>query len=93
MGDIVTKGSFKLLDTSDAAVFAYERNYKKHGVIVAVNTDQKHSTYTTIKVNKKILNKYEVLTTIGEIDDARGKLVANIPAGKAVVIKYNLAKR
>lgn len=93
LGDIVTNGSFKLLDTSDDAVFAYERNYKKHGVIVAVNTDQKHSTYTTIKVNKKILNKYEVLTTIGEIDDARGKLVANIPAGKAVVIKYNLAKR
>ncbi len=94
LGDIVTKGSFKILKTSDDKIFAYERKYKKEGVIVAVNTDQKHSTYSVIKVfPKRKLKYYQVLTSFGECDDARGNLIVNLPAGKAAVIRYEIRKK
>lgn len=94
LADIVTKGSFKILRTSEPEIFAYERRYKNEGVIVAVNTNQKHSTYSTISVfPKKKLANYQILTTFGELDDARGKLIVNLPAGKAAVIKYTLDKK
>ncbi len=91
LGDIVTKGDMNFLKTDNDKIFAYERNDKKQGVIVVVNTNQKGSEISTITVKpaEKIKN-YEVLTTIGEIDTKNGKIIVNLQAGKAAVIKYHI---
>jgi glycosidase len=54
LGDIVTKGSFKMLKTSDKSVFAYERFYKDKGVIVIVNSNHNKAKFVTVYTDKEI---------------------------------------
>ena len=90
LGKIATEGKMKMLESSNDKVIAYERSYKNEGVIVAVNIDQKNKSFAYIKVNPDKLSKIKILTDEGETDTTRGKVVVNLPAGKAAVLRYKL---
>jgi len=90
LGKIATHGKMKMLKTSNDNIIAYERSYKGEGVIVAVNIDQKKKSFAYVEVNPDNLYKIKILTDEGETDTTRGKIVVNLPAGKAAVLRYKL---
>jgi len=90
LGKIATHGKMNMLKSSNESVIAYERSYGNEGVIVAVNIDQKNKSFAYIQVNPDKLHKIQIITDEGEIDTTRGKVVVNLPAGKAAVLRYKL---
>ena len=90
LGKLVTEGSFKMLDTSDKQVYAYERKLGKDGLIVAVNTNHEETKAFSIDLNSH--KKIEVLSVLHNktavLGKKKGKLFIKLKPDKCVVIKY-----
>lgn len=91
LGDIVTKGSFNMVKTTNKKVFAYNRELNGEGVIVLVNTNQQNAETAKIKSLKKLLNGKQIVVR-GNAKVENNEISANLDKGFYAVIRYNIAK-
>lgn len=89
LGDLVTKGSFDMLKTTDKKVFAYKRELNNDVIFVAVNNNQNKASEASICLkNTSIPEKYEILTPAKNITVLKDRVCVKLEAGQILVIKY-----
>lgn len=87
--DIVARGTFNQLKTSEDEVFGYSRVFKKETLIVFGNLDYKNSkNRVTIKVpDLKKSTKIDLINGGNSVKIANNKIFADLSAGEIVVLK------
>lgn len=91
LGKIVSKGSFKILESTNNDIIAYERKYNRDGIIVIINKNQKNTESATIKnIKTKNFKTNRFLVKNGEIKILNNEIKITLPELKATIIKYQL---
>lgn len=91
LGDLVTKGSFEMLKTSDKKVYAYKRQYKDDALILIVSNN--HNKITNVSVNiKDSFNSSDakILTPNNKYSVIKDKLKVTLNPGQAFAIKFKV---
>lgn len=90
LGDLVTKGDFNMLKTSNKKVYAYKRQLGNDALIVVVSNNQLKPTDTTVNIKNIKMSDCNVLTTADDYSVNKDKMKVKLKAGQAFAIKFKV---
>lgn len=85
--DVITNGNFKLINTSNPNIVAFERKYAKKSVLVILNNDKTLKQYAT--VDYKLKNNYTAIKSTSLFNIIKNKIEVNLEPSEIIVLYSN----